>query len=264
MRNYQWSPGEYAQSSSEQQRWARENMARLGLRGDERILDIGCGDGKVTAELARLASGGSVLGIDSSESMVEHAREKFPPGDNPNLGFGVGDARTLGYREEFDLVVSFACLHWVIDHRPVLAGIEAGLKPGGRVFLQFGGAGNAAEVVEVIDAIISGPKWSGYFQGFEFPYGFYGIERYREWLDQTRLVVERIELVPKDMVHQGTAGLRGWLRTTWLPYLERLPAEIREEFIDETAQGYLAEHPADEAGMVHVKMVRLEVEAHKA
>jgi trans-aconitate methyltransferase len=77
------------------------------------------------------------------------------------------------------------------------------------------------------------------------------------------LVPRRLELVPKDMVHQGLAGLEGIIRTTWLPYTERLPDNLRQEFINDVACRYLELYPLDEDGLVHVQMMRLEVEAGK-
>ncbi|MCP4750103.1 MAG: SAM-dependent methyltransferase, partial [Proteobacteria bacterium] len=73
----------------------------------------------------------------------------------------------------------------------------------------------------------------------------------------------RVELIPKDMVHNGQSGLEGWIRTTWLPYTLRIPSEQREGFINELASQYIEKNPADANGGVHVDMIRLEVEATK-
>src|SRR4051812_48653879 len=114
-----WDANEYAKHSSVQQHWARELIDKLAWRGDERVLDIGCGDGKVTAEIARAAvPRGSVLGIDSAPQMIRFASEHFA--DVPNLRFRQMDASDIALRGQFDVVFSNAALHWVIDHRPVL------------------------------------------------------------------------------------------------------------------------------------------------
>lgn len=138
---YNWNAAEYEQHSSSQQLWAQGMIEHLDLNGDERILDIGCGDGKVTAEIAVRLSRGCVLGIDTSAEMIEFARGKFPPTKVSNLSFRLGDATRLNFDDDFDLVVSFSCLHWARDHVAVLNGIERSLKSGGRVVLQFGGRG---------------------------------------------------------------------------------------------------------------------------
>jgi trans-aconitate 2-methyltransferase len=134
----QWNPNDYQQHSSQQQKWAREVLTRLALKGNERILDIGCGDGKITAEVARHVPNGLVVGLDASAEMIEFARKEFPVKEIGNLRFEQGNAESLDFHEQFDWVISFACLHWVIDHRPVLAGIRRALGPGGRIMLQFG------------------------------------------------------------------------------------------------------------------------------
>lgn len=127
----------------------------------------------------------------------------------------------------------------------------------------MGGKGNAADVVAVLDEVTALPRWRGYFVGFVFPFGFYDPERYRPWLAESSLRPIRVELVPKDMVHTGRDGLAGWLRTTWMPYLERVPNEMRPELVGVVLDAYLARHPLDEDGNAHVRMVRLEVEAVK-
>jgi trans-aconitate methyltransferase len=258
---HNWDAAEYEKHSSSQQRWAHDVIRTLKLAGDERILDIGCGDGKVTAELAALVPKGQVLGIDSSESMVAFAHQRFPPAHNPNLQFRWGNATSLAYRCEFDLVVSFASLHWVSDHLAVLSGIKRSLKPGGQTVLQFGGKDNAAMISDVANALTTHSHWKGYFKNFTYPWFFYSVEEYRGFVERTGLSAKRIQLIPKDMVHETRDALTGWLRTVFLPYTERLPEALREEFVGAVADAYVARRPPDKNGGIHVKMVRLEVEA---
>ena len=263
MQQYNWDALDYAKSSNVQQQWARELIGKLQLKGDESLLDIGCGDGKVTAEIAACLPSGSVLGVDSSTEMIALAQSQYPADAFPNLHFQQQDARNLPFRDEFTVVFSNATLHWVLDHAPVLRGISASLKRGGRALLQMGGRGNAADVVAVIDKLIQALEWRDYFKGFSFPYGFHGPEEYREWLREAGLQARRVELIPKDMIHQGRDGLAGWIRTTWLPYTQRVPEQKREAFVAQLVDKYLERCPVDEQGLVHVRMVRLEVEGLK-
>jgi trans-aconitate methyltransferase len=258
---YNWDAEDYARHSSAQQGWARELISTLNLQGDEAVLDIGCGDGKVTAELAQLLPDGEVLGIDNSAAMLALARKAFPWSRYPNLSFQERDARDLVCEQEFDLIFSNAALHWVQDHLPVLTGISRALKLGGRMLLQMAGKGNAASLCAVLDEITQTREWEQYFVDFAFPYGFYGPELYRVWLKEAGLHPVRVELIPKDMSYPDRAGLEGWVRTTWLPYTERVPVERRDAFITDLVDRYLAEHPQDSQGQIHVAMVRLEVEA---
>jgi len=263
MTTFKWDAADYAKSSAVQQRWARELIAKLGLQGNERLLDLGCGDGKVTAEIASLLPNGSVLGVDNSPEMIELANSRFPMAEYPNLNFQMADALDLNFQSEFDVVFSNAVLHWVRDHASMLRGVSDALKPGGRILLQMGGRGNATKVVAAMDKVISMPKWHDYFRDFPFPYSFYGTEEYTEWLPSTGLVPVRLELIPKDMAHVDRAAFEGWLRTTWLPYIQRVPVAQQSEFLEQVVDTYLDANPATSDGVVHVQMIRLEVEAKK-
>ena len=257
---HRWDPNDYSRHSGGQEKWARELIAKLGLKGTERILDIGSGDGKVSAELARQVPFGSVLGIDSSVGMVEFARRTFQ-NTVPNLTFAYIDAREMELADEFDVVFSNATLHWVKNHLPVLVGIRRALRPAGRVLLQMGGKGNVEGILAVLARMMEAESWRSFFRQFDFPYTFHDVGEYQRLLVQAGLIVRRVELIPKDMVHKGRAGLAGFLRTTWHPYVNRVPDEMRTAFIEELVDRYAHNHPPDAEGRLHVQMVRLEVEA---
>ena len=254
-----WSADEYAKNSIEQQRWARELIAKLALRGDERVLDIGCGDGKVTAEIAAAVPRGSVVAIDSSAEMVRYARERF--GELPNFEVRHMDARNMTFGREFDVVFSNAVLHWVVDHRPVLRGIGEALRAGGRMLLQMGGRGNAATVFHILSQVIQDEPWAPYFRGFSFNYGFYTPEEYRPWLESAGLRPVRVELIPKQMIYADKDALSGWFRTTWTPWIGRVPESQQARFVAEVVDTYVEAHPPDESGRISLPMMRLEVEA---
>ncbi len=202
-----WDAQEYAQYSHAQKIWAEELIETLSLHGTEDILDLGCGDGKVTALLAE-ATHGHVLGVDKNESMIALAQKSYT-----NIAFQVMDATTLHFDNAFDVVFSNAVLHWVDDHEAVARGIYRALKPHGKIMLQFGGYGNAERILEIMD----------------------------------------------DMIHENLECFKGWMRTTWFPYIHRLPTTMREPFIDAFAQAYVDRVP--QGTKIHVDMVRLEVNA---
>src|SRR5271166_182017 len=109
----EWNASDYNHISTLQEVMAEEEIGRLKLDGAERVLDVGCGDGKVTAAIADRVPRGSVLGVDPSHNMIAFAASHFGATVRANLRFEVADARRLPYRCEFDLVVSFNALHWV-------------------------------------------------------------------------------------------------------------------------------------------------------
>ena len=196
---YQWNSEEYAKNSAAQFEWARELIAKLRLVGNESVLDIGCGDGKVTALLAKGLPRGSVTGIDSSPDMIALASKTFLSREVRNLKFVEMDAGAITFQHCFDVAFSNATLHWVRNQPAVLRSVRRGLKPGGRLLFQMAGRGNAAEILAVLDVLLSEPKWMPYFRNFTFPYAFCGPDEYRSWLAEAGLVPVRVELIPKDM-----------------------------------------------------------------
>lgn len=263
MNTYSWNARDYKSNSEAQQKWAQELIAHLKLTGQEDILDLGCGDGKVTAEIARLVRDGSVVGIDSSRQMIELAKESYPQNRHPDLSFQVMDASDLSFEGCFDVVFSNAVLHWVKNHKPVIEGLYKSLRSGGKILLRMGGKGDAEGILSVINDVKSSAKWAQYFTGFEFPFTFPGVEEYQMLLKDSGFSINRVELIPKDMTHDGKSGLEGWIRTTWLPYTERIPSEKRPAFIEEVSSKYLDKVPLEADGKAHVAMVMIEVEAEK-
>jgi trans-aconitate methyltransferase len=291
-----WNAADYAANSAAQQIWARELIAQLHLRGDERVLDVGCGDGKVTTELARAVPKGSVTGIDASPEMIRFARKTFSQGKHPNLEFQVMDAREIsiaalsaprksrlisnsnsrspalsphgqGEGEEapwFDVVFSSSVLHWVADHPAFLRGAAACLRPGGRLVVSCGGKGNAQEVFVALRPEMRLKQWRKFLRKLPKPYFFHSPAEYEKWLPRFGFQTHTVRLTPRDAVYQGRDRFAAWFRTTWLPYTQRVPQNSREKFIAGVADRYLAKHPPDAEGRVHVRMVRLEIDAVKA
>ena len=256
-----WSAADYASNSAVQQSWARELIAELKLKGDERILDVGCGDGKVTAEIARALPHGTAVGIDASPQMIAYAAKTFPAAKNPNLEFHVMDARKIQLVRKFDLVFSNAALHWVDDHQAFLRGAASVLRPGGRLVVSCGGKGNAHDVFLVLRPEMRSKKWREFFRKMEAPYFFHSPDEYKKWLPRFGFKTRGVKLAPKDASYPGRDGFARWLRTTWLPYIQRVPENLREEFISAVADRYVAKHPPDAKDLVHVRMVRLEIDA---
>ncbi len=256
-----WSAADYASNSTVQQKWARELIAQLELRGDERILDVGCGDGKITAEIARALPRGSAVGVDASPQMIEFASKTFPASKTPSLEFYVMDARHIDFQRKFDLVFSNAALHWVDDHAAFLHGVASVLRPGGRLMVSCGGQGNAQDVFVALLPEMKLKRWRQFFRKMEAPYFFHSPEEYKKWLPRFGFEMRSVKLAPKDATYEGAEGFAAWVRTTWLPYTQRVPEDVREEFTAAVVERYVAKHPPDAKGLVHVRMVRLEIDA---
>ncbi len=260
---YKWDAEDYQKSSSAQQRWARELITKLKIEGNERILDIGCGDGKITAEISSYLKEGSILGIDSSKEMITLAKKTFPQDKYPNLDFQIMDFREIDFNGEFNVIFSNAALHWVKNQLPVLKRIQKSLKPDGYLLIQQGGRGNGKEILDEADKLINEEKWKPYFKEFEFPFGFYGPDEYIKWLKQADLQPIRVELLSRVMTYKELEEFKGWIRTTWLPYTQRVPEGLQNEFVDTIASKYLENYSNWENDGINLGMVRLEIEAKK-
>ena len=133
----EWDAAEYSRRSGLQEAMAQEVLALLDLEGSERVLDVGCGDGKITAEVAARVARGEVLGVDASQDMITFASSHFGPAVRPNLRFEVADARRLPFKNEFDLVISFNALHWVPEQDAAFRSIRSAMRSDGRALLRL-------------------------------------------------------------------------------------------------------------------------------
>ena len=254
-----WNAKDYARNSAGQARFAHELIDRLALRAGQSVLDIGCGDGKITREIARLVYPAQVVGIDSSAAMITFADNNHRTN---NLNFFHMDAMAIDLTESFDVAFSNAVLHWVPDHIAVLRGVKRVLKPGGKILFQMGGAGNAADIIRVINEVTQQKSWREYFVDFKLPYYFYDISDYENFLSQGDFKKIRIELLDKEMQFENPEGLQGWLRSAWFPVTDCVPEERRQNLLSEIVSAYCQSCSIGMAkGSITVAMKRLEVEA---
>src|SRR5262249_45086343 len=136
------------------------------------------------AEIAARVPQGSVLGVDPSHDMIAFASSRFGPPAHANLRFEVADARRLPYWNEFDFVVSFNALHWVLEQEAALASIRAALKPGGRSLLRLVPSGPRESLEDIIEEVRQRARWAGNFGGFRRPYVHFTPEAYRALAEQ--------------------------------------------------------------------------------
>jgi trans-aconitate 2-methyltransferase len=173
------------------------------------------------------------------------------------------DAREIKFARQFDYVFSNAVLHGVDDHQKMLRGAASVLKPGGRLVVSCGGRGNAHDVFLALRPEMRLKRWREFFRDIPRPYFFYRPADYEKWLPKFGFKIQQLKLAPKDATYPGNDGFAAWLRTTWIPYVQRVPEDLREEFIAAVTQRYVAKHPPAADGKVHVRMMRLEIEAEK-
>ncbi len=141
---HEFNGEQYKKASTHQKEWGNKIIAEFKLKGNERILDMGCGDGALTAQLARLVPDGLVLGIDGSHGMIETARKL----ETSNLAFKVQDINSLDYKNECDLIFSNATLHWIKDHNRMLKNIFKALRQNGIYRCNFAAEGNCSKFLQ--------------------------------------------------------------------------------------------------------------------
>ncbi|ELY87812.1 type 11 methyltransferase [Natrialba hulunbeirensis JCM 10989] len=187
---------------------------------DERILDLGCGTGHLTDQIAR--SGADVVGLDASAEMLAEARERYSDRE-----FVRADARNFSFESEFDAVFSNAALHWIPDQDAVLDSVEASLRPGGRFVAELGGTGNVQSIVDAVRAVASE-------RGYEvdFPWYFPSVGEYATVLESNGFEVRYATLFDRPTELDGGAdGLASWLAMFGDGLLAAVPEGERADVI---------------------------------
>ena len=225
-----WDAAAYDRVADSMTRWGAVVLDRLPIVGDERILDAGCGSGRVTeALLERLGDGGSVIALDGSPAMVNAARERLARFDD-RVAYVVADlGRPLPIQGSVDAILSTATFHWVPDHDALFTNLAAVMRPGGWLVAQCGGVGNIASLQRVLATI--GDGWLGPVH-FETPLAT--IRR----LDEAGFVDIECWLTDEPTRFARGEPFETYLRTVVLgAHLERLPADEHDGFVAAVAAG---------------------------
>lgn len=234
----EWHASDYHRESGVQQAMAQEQLGRLTLEGGERILDVGCGDGKITAQIAARLPRGSALGVDPSRVMIAFASSHFGAPAQANLRFEVADARCLPYRDEFDLVVSFNALHWVGEQDAALGSIRASLKPGGRALLRMVPRDRRQSLEDVIEEVRQRPRWTDSFTDFRRPHAHFTPEEYRALAERAGFQVVRLTVEDKAWDFKTREAFSAFARATFVEWTQRLPQSEWETFITDVLDRY--------------------------
>ena len=185
---FTWDAKDYARHSSTQQTWARELISKLKLNGCESVLDVGCGDGKITAEIAGYVPDGTVVGVDSSKEMIELARVDFAKNKYPNLSFQVIDARQLAFSGT-DSMLFFQTLRSTGSRTTGLSSrvFKRASNRGAAYCCKWAEKETPNQSFLFLDEMMSENEWSQYFSDFVFSYGFYDPEEYTVWISEAGL-----------------------------------------------------------------------------
>lgn len=234
MASYGFDGEKYERASAHQRSWGCDLMSLLELTGEERILDLGCGDGALTERLAARVPAGSVLGIDSSEGMLATARAHHRAS---NLEFSLMDIADMDFENEFDVVFSNAALHWVPDHKALLAASRRALRDGGCILWDFAGEGNCQTFFSIIREVMGEGPWESLFRGFAWPWFMPSRDAYETMVAEAGFTEPEVTELVRDRVFPTAEAMVAWIdQPCIVPFLAALPESERAAFRDEVVR----------------------------
>jgi trans-aconitate 2-methyltransferase len=234
----EWSGEGYAAISGLQKWLADESLSQLNWRHRDEVLDLGCGDGKITAQIAPLVT--QAVGMDYSESMVEFAVQNHRL---DNLSFYHGDARDFRLNSPVDRIVSFNALHWIAesDQPQVYETLAACLKPKGQAHVRLVGAGPLKSIEDVLEEVRQLPRWSEFFVGYQKPFCHPTLEQVREWAAQAGLELVEHRLDQKHWDFGSREAFEQWGDTTMVNWSGEVPKNLRADFVRDVIDHYPSE-----------------------
>jgi len=265
-----WNAALYKQNSSAQQDWAEQFMSKVAEIVSKKfgkttidVLDVGCGDAKVTAKIVRTKlAGSSIQGIDFSPKMVAYAKENFP-----DIKFQEMDAQKLTFRDEFDLIVSFTALHRVMDHTAFIQGANKSLRTNGILAITL--PMNTPKMLDqAAIEVRSQDKWKKYFEGhadeeyLSAPFNYGDKEKFSTLLEANGFTSMEVNGILQTQAFPNAKACEDFL-LPWYPYLMPLPENLRRSFLEELVARFRALEAPVANDEVHFKFNRLEVIAMK-
>jgi trans-aconitate 2-methyltransferase len=220
-------------------------LARVPLAGDEVAVDLGCGTGRLTRELAGRVPRGRVIGIDRSTNMLEQARVHLGGRSAAPIRLVLADAASLPLHRSVDAVFSTATLHWVPDHPRLFASIYDALRPGGRFVAQCGGGPNIARLRQRIDVLMAQPMFAAARSRFRFPWTFADVDTTAVRLREAGFVDGHTSLEPAPIAQRDADAYREFIRNIVCgPYLLAMASdEERTYFVERLTEAAADDDP---------------------
>lgn len=217
-----WKPGLYDDKHSFVWKLGSSVVDLLAPLSGERILDVGCGTGQLTGQIAD--AGVEVVGLDNSPQMIDEARRLYP-----QVEFQLDDAHDFDVGEPFDAVFSNAALHWIQEPARVVACIARALKPQCRLVVEFGGQGNVRYLADAIETACG----TMLHKTVSHPWYFPSIAEFSSLLERHGLEATQAALIDRPTPLEGDDGLRNWVRMFGDHWLSRIQPEQHDEFFDQ-------------------------------
>jgi trans-aconitate 2-methyltransferase len=241
----EWNATLYHQISAPQVSWGKKVLARVSLRGDERLLDAGCGTGRLTRELLEALPQGQVVALDVSQNMIDAARVYLEPDFGSRVKFVCCDLLDTPFEGEFDGIFSTASFHWVLDHDRLFRNLYRALRPGGWLCAQCGGGKNLARLLARVDALISAPTYTKYFAGYQFPWEYSDAETAAARLRGAGFEQIETSLEEAPTTFPSASEFQQFVESVILRnHLPRIPDEaVRQQFLVELTRQSATDDP---------------------
>lgn len=233
----------YEQASTHQKQWGARLIEELELQGNESVLDLGCGDGTLTAQIAELLPTGRVIGIDASRGMIDAAQPKA----RENLSFVCMDINCLDFSAEFDVIFSNATLHWLKDHGRLYQRLGKSLRDGGRIRFNFAGEGNCSNFLRVIREAMSRGDFAEYFADFQWPWYMPTIDEYATLVESTGLTDVDVWGENADRFFADVDTMVRWIdQPSIVPFLASIPEKQKSDFREFVVRRIIEETKLDD------------------
>ena len=234
-----WSGRDYAEVSDLQRAMVDEAISQLEFSEDERVLDVGCGDGFLTRAVADMVPLGYAVGVDASPRMIATAHAAAAPTES-GPWFAVADVRRLPFGRHFDVVKSFNALHWVPEQQRALAQIASVVRPGGRVLIQVVCAGERTSLESVAMTVCHRPRWARWFDGFVAPFIHVDPASYGDLAGSAGLALEDVAVTDREWDFGSRSMFERWCAVGSTAWTDRLPVEDRTRFVEDAVEAYEA------------------------
>lgn len=251
-----WDGSGYNQNSTPQKVWFEKYEDSIPIRGDEDILDLGCGDGKLTSKISKRLTTGSILGLDRSKSMIDFANENFK---DENVKFRIGDMRSFKLKRKFDLIISFTALHWIREYDQVFKQVKEHLKPNGRIFFVLSTKFKYFPLDKALETMYAQDKWTNYFQNYDPGYYSHELDPLMASLANHGFEIKEMCLKNKVTIFETKEKMFLWLKT-WFPQQNQVPPGLGDDFINEFIDKYSIFRTINDDG-IHWKGFLLKIEA---
>jgi len=242
----EWNSAVYHRLSAPQVSWGKKVLSRLRLRGDEFVLDAGCGTGRLTADLLEALPRGRVVGVDLSRNMLDSAREHLSPKFGARVSLVVCDLLHLPFEHVFDGIVSTAAFHWVLDHDQLFVNLHSALVAGAWLEAQCGGGPNLVSVRNRANALAATPRFAPFFRSFREPWLYQNAEGAAESLRRAGFVEVETSTEAAPTVLENAGQYSEFVSHIILRrHLETMPSEdLRVEFMAALTEQASQDDPA--------------------